>query len=48
VARESRELYYSEVRRLKQLEEEKWRLKSLVAEFTLSNEALKLVISKKW
>jgi len=41
-------LYFSEIRRLKQLEEENWRLKSLVADLTLSNEALKLVVSKKW
>ena len=37
-----------EERRLKQLEEENRRLKSLVADLTLRNEALRLVVSKKW
>lgn len=38
----------SEARRLKQLEEENRRLRSLVADLTLSNQALKRVVSKKW
>lgn len=38
----------SEARRLKQLEEENRRLRSLVADLTLSNQALKLAVSKKW
>ncbi len=36
----------SEVRRLRQLEEENRRLKQLVADLTLDNQALKAVISK--
>lgn len=39
---------FSEARRLKQLEEENRRLKSLVADLTLRNQALKRVVSKKW
>jgi putative transposase len=38
----------SEARRLKQLEEENRRLRLLVADLTLSNQALKLAVSKKW
>lgn len=38
----------SEARRLKALEDENRRLKSLVADLTLDNQALKLVASKKW
>jgi putative transposase len=38
----------SEARRLKVLEDENRRLKSLVADLTLDNQALKLVVSKKW
>ena len=38
----------SEARRLKTLEDENRRLKSLVADLTLDNQALKLVVSKKW
>jgi len=38
----------SEARRLKQLEEENQRLKSIVADLTLRNQALKRVVSKKW
>lgn len=38
----------SDARRLKQLEEENRRLRSIVADLTLSNQALKLAISKKW
>ncbi len=38
----------SEARRLKQLEDENRRLKHLVADLTLDNQALKLVVSKKW
>lgn len=41
-------LEISEARRLKQLEEENRRLKHLVADLTLDNQALKLVVSKKW
>lgn len=37
-----------EARRLKQLEEENQRLRLLVADLTLSNQALKLAVSKKW
>lgn len=35
-------------RRLKQLEAENQRLKSIVADLTLRNQALKRVVSKKW
>ena len=38
----------SESKRVKELEEENRRLKLLVAELTLRNQALKLVVSKKW
>jgi putative transposase len=38
----------NEARRLKQLEEENRRLRLLVADLTLSNQALKLAVSKKW
>ena len=38
----------SEARRLKALEDENRRLKHLVADLTLDNQALKLVVSKKW
>ena len=38
----------SEVRRLKQLEEENRRLKQIVAEQTLDIQALKAVVAKKW
>ena len=41
-------LEFSDARRLKQLEEENLRLKSLVADLTLSNHTLKLVAAKKW
>lgn len=34
--------------RLRQLEEENRRLRSLVADLTLSNQALKQVVDKKW
>lgn len=37
-----------ETRRLKKLEEENRRLKALVADLTLRNEALKHVVTKKW
>lgn len=37
-----------ESRRLKQLEEENQRLRLLVADLTLSNQTLKLAVSKKW
>lgn len=38
----------SDQRRLKQLEDENQRLRSLVADLVLSNHALKLAVSKKW
>ncbi|MEW8029056.1 MAG: transposase [Candidatus Thiodiazotropha sp.] len=38
----------SDSRRLKQLEEENRRLRSLVADLALRNQALKRVVSKKW
>ena len=37
-----------EAKRLKQLEEENRRLKHLVADLTLDNQALKAVVSKKF
>jgi len=41
-------LEVSEARRLKQLEEENRRLKHLVADLTLDNQALKAVLGKKF
>ena len=41
-------LEVSEARRLKQLEDENRRLKHLVADLTLDNQALKAVVAKKW
>ena len=38
----------SDAKRLKVLEDENRRLKSLVADLTLDNQALKTVLSKKW
>jgi putative transposase len=38
----------SETQRLKQLEDENRRLKHLVADLTLDNQALKAVLGKKW
>jgi putative transposase len=38
----------SDARRLKQLEDENRRLKRLVADLTLDNQALKDVVSRKW
>ncbi|MCU7892107.1 MAG: transposase [Candidatus Thiodiazotropha sp. (ex Ustalcina ferruginea)] len=38
----------TESRRIKQLEEENQRLRSLVADLALRNQALKRVVSKKW
>jgi putative transposase len=38
----------SEARRLKQLEDENGRLKNLVADLTLDNQALKAVLGKRW
>lgn len=38
----------NDARRLKSLEEENRRLKQLVADLTLDNQALKSVVSKKW
>jgi putative transposase len=38
----------SEAQRLKQLEDENRRLKHLVADLTLDNQALKVVLGKKW
>jgi putative transposase len=37
-----------EAKRLKELEDENRRLKSLVADLTLDNQALKAVLGKKW
>ena len=41
-------LEVSDLRRLKQLEDENRRLKHLVADLTLDNQALKAVASKNW
>ena len=41
-------LEVSQLRRLKQLEEENRKLKQLVGELTLDNAALKDVVAKKW
>ena len=41
-------LEVSEAKRLRALEEENRRLKQIVAEQTLDNQALKAVLSKKW
>jgi len=38
----------SEARRLKLLEEENRRLKSVVADLTLDNQALKAIVGKRW
>jgi putative transposase len=38
----------SEARRLKQLEDENRRLKHLVADLTLDNQALKVIVAKKY
>ena len=38
----------SDARRLKELEEENRRLKHVVADLTLDNQALKAVLGKKW
>ena len=38
----------SELKRLKEIEEENRRLKALVADLTLDKEALKELLSKKW
>jgi len=38
----------NEARRLKQLEDEKRRLKAAVADLTLNNRMLKDVLAKKW
>ena len=38
----------SDARRLKQLEEENRRLKKLVADLSLDNQALKDIVSRKW
>lgn len=38
----------NEARRLKSLEDENRRLKAIVADLTLDNQALKAVASKKW
>ena len=38
----------SEAQRLKELEDENRRLKHLVADLTLDNQALKAVLGKKW
>jgi putative transposase len=41
-------LTIQEMKRLKSLEKENAKLKKMVAEFALKNEALKDVLSKKW
>ena len=41
-------LEVNEARRLRALEEENGRLKQIVADLTLDNQALKAVVSKKW
>jgi putative transposase len=41
-------LEVSQLRRLKQLEDENRKLKQLVGELTLDNAALKEVVAKKW
>lgn len=41
-------LEVSEVRRLRQLEDENRRLKQIVADLTLDNQALKTVVAKKF
>jgi len=41
-------LRVDDVRRLKELEDENRRLKRLVADMTLDNQALKDVLSRKW
>ena len=41
-------LEVSEVRRLRQLEDENRRLKQIVADLTLDNQALKTVLAKKF
>ena len=38
----------SEARRLRALEDENRRLKQLVAELTLDNQAIRTVLGKKW
>jgi len=38
----------NEARRLRDLEEENRRLKQIVADLTLDNQALKAVVAKKW
>ena len=38
----------NEARRLKQLEDENRRLKHLVADLTLDNQALKAITARKW
>ena len=38
----------SDARRLKELEDENRRLKHVVADLTLDNQALKAVLGKKW
>ncbi len=38
----------AEIRRLRQLEDENTRLKTLVADLTLDNQALKAVLGKRW
>jgi len=45
---EVRGMDVNEARRLKQLEDENRRLKHLVADLTLDNQALKLIVAKKY
>jgi len=48
LASEVRRPDISEAKRLKELEDENRRLKSIVADLTLDNSALKGLLSKKW
>jgi putative transposase len=41
-------LEITDTRRLKQLEDENRRLKHLVADFTLDNQALKAIAARQW
>jgi len=41
-------VHVTEARRLKQLEDENRRLKHLVADLTLDNQALKVIVGKKY
>ena len=41
-------LEVNEAKRLKELEDENRRLKQMVADLSLDNQALKTIVSKKW